>query len=287
MAAAEVLNLPDLLEPILQHPPACNLSQLKRVNLTWKRIIETSADLRRATFMEADGKVIAMKTGISELWDHERRTWGPEYLVQEGKIVMAPIFEGRSRYPRYCRPRPLDLDVFTQHVMIFGNTLDVDLFVPASLHGMFITQPPINIIEVCIQRDIPQASLTRALLRDDNGMTLGHVVDTFRRMGPSLSVVQKPFATEKMLLMSRFCFVGEQHEDLPGTDGDYAFDDDSSETDSDDYPIFEFYNFDLVELARRKEKMMRKHLGERYHRSAGLMGATMSTPEGIMGVSGW
>ncbi|KAK3058018.1 hypothetical protein LTR09_001095 [Extremus antarcticus] len=255
MAAAVVFNMPELLEPILLHLSPKNLFVVKRVNSTWHTLITDSDELKRKTFMAAEGAVITLNKQVEDLFVND---YGPTYNRSEVSVTMAPIFNSKHEYPHHSTPSSLNADPETHHVMVWANTLAIDSAAPSAIRNMFVTQPHIDVIELSIQRDAPEPALSYAQLRGSNGITVGLVIDTYKQMIEALAVEQKPVDGEKMLLKSRFIF--ERYEE----DSESEDDEDDEDDFEDDYPLHNWWEYDRDHLKELRYKMMMKRSGPRF-----------------------
>ncbi|KAK5172036.1 uncharacterized protein LTR77_003673 [Saxophila tyrrhenica] len=195
MATANVFDLPELTEEILLRLSPRRLFLVKRVNKSWKALIEGSVRLRRRTFMAPAGSILKTKHGNTT---RKERSITP--LLPETPFTLAPVF----RKWNWHHPLPrVHAEAHSpcpwQTVVNLEWEMDgrMNPHVPDSVRNMYLTQPPIDGLAVGIQRRDDELSwLKRTLLHDANGIKIGQIVDAIMGL---LQLICDDYNVDKMV----------------------------------------------------------------------------------------
>ncbi|TKA49460.1 hypothetical protein B0A54_00126 [Friedmanniomyces endolithicus] len=162
MAAAQVLHLPDLLEPILLQLPPRDLLFAQAVCRSWRHAITSSINTRRALFLEPGAAVdvhrdVAMPT-LQQFTSTTAFGNDQDRIIPVGDVAVNPLlfdlktFENMHSY----RPEGESEDfMFTGYwiteaalkalkaLQALTATEGMKAFHPASCLTMYLTQPPV------------------------------------------------------------------------------------------------------------------------------------------------
>jgi hypothetical protein len=189
MAVARVLDITELLETILLQLSAREILAVKPVSRSWKRLIERSILLRRATFHTPDRRV--MQRSPESISEHLSTVLSLRDIpTLQGKHFEAvPLFHSWDRLdePRRSKPwiyqiKPTYMTEKQLHTFHWGNDVDIGRGLSPAIRSMFITQPPVTTILLFIQHRAFSNSSPCVTLHILSGVTLGAVVDTFAKM---------------------------------------------------------------------------------------------------------
>ena len=188
MAVARVLDITELLETILLQLSAREILAVKPVCQLWKRLIERSILLRRATFHTPDRRV--MQRSPSSISEHLSTVLSLRDIpTLQGKHFEAiPLFnswdglEPRRSKPWIYQIKQTYMTEKQLHTFHWGNDVDVGRGLSPAIRSMFITQPPVTTILLFIQHRVFSNSPPCVTVHIPSGITLGAVVDTFAKM---------------------------------------------------------------------------------------------------------
>ena len=189
----KVLNTGELLEKIIFELPPSAIVRLRRVNKTWKHIIMTLPCIRKKIFLDAEpltkrwvydnhyGVLRPYTEGMEAMSDGQ---WGPRQSECAPSMLNPMLFRREDR----AEPLPLHDRAKLCETVRFAARPDIHLDLSGAgssiYHGMFVTQPPVEIVQYMLwfqDRNVKGSLFScRLQIKRTGGVRLGHILDTFK-----------------------------------------------------------------------------------------------------------
>jgi hypothetical protein len=189
MAVARVFDITELLETILLQLSTRDILAVKPVSKSWKRLIERSIAISRATFHAPNRRI--MQRIREPIPEHLSTVLSLRDIpTLQGECFDAmPLFNAWDRLdePPQSKPwiyqiKPTYMTDRQLHTFHWGNDVNIGRGLSPALRSMFITQPPVTTILLFIQHRAFGTLSPCSTLHISGGITLGVVVDTFAQM---------------------------------------------------------------------------------------------------------
>jgi hypothetical protein len=183
MAVARVFDITELLETILLQLCTREILAVKPVSKLWKRLIERSIAISRATFHAPNRRI--MQRIREPIPEHLSTVLSLRDIptLQGERFNAMPLFNGpRQSKPWIYQIKATYMTDRQLHTFHWGNDVNLGRNLSTALRSMFITQPPVTTILLFIQHRAFGTLSPCVTLHIPGGITLGAVVDTFAQM---------------------------------------------------------------------------------------------------------
>jgi hypothetical protein len=189
MAVARVFDITELLETILLQLSTREILAVKPVSKSWKRLIERSIAISRATFHAPNRRI--MQRIREPIPEHLSTVLSLRDIptLQGERFDAMPLFnawdrldEPRQRKPWIYQIKATYMTDRQLHTLHWGNDVNLGRGLSPALRSMFITQPPVTTILLFIQHRAFGPLSPCVTLHIPGGIKLGVVVDTFAQM---------------------------------------------------------------------------------------------------------
>lgn len=192
-AAIKVFDVNELLEAVLLNLPFQDMFKAKAVCKSWKALIDSSPELRRAMFLAPSGSIIQpMKDeahcGPSNIYNIPNALQSkafeplPMFTITERPFCEKDYVPTSWEHHIFESPLPKHLDsARMKHTFRWKIDEEKMLAVPTACRHMYLTQPPVFAVTLSLKR-LASHWANIATITDKRGITIGLIADVVEKV---------------------------------------------------------------------------------------------------------